>query len=63
MTADQLTLGDCDPLWHDWEQLCQRGAEELADPTDPRWRDLRHQGLTAQQYHRIADVQITGDWL
>jgi hypothetical protein len=63
VTADQLALGDCDPLWHDWEQLCQRGAEELVDPVDPRWRDLRHQGLTAHQYQRIADVPVVGDYL
>ncbi|GAA3113673.1 hypothetical protein [Streptomyces echinatus] len=59
----QLTLGDCDPLWSDWEELCQRGAEELADPTGPRWRDLRHQGVTARQYHRIVDVHVVGDLL
>ena len=62
MTA-QLTLGDCDPMWFDWEQLCQRGAEELGDPVDPRWHDLRRQGITAQQYHRITDVQVVGEWL
>jgi hypothetical protein len=63
VTADQLTLGDCDPMWSDWDQLCQRGAEELTDPIDPRWRDLRHQGLTARQYHRIVDVPVVGDYL
>ncbi|MEU1010044.1 hypothetical protein [Streptomyces sp. NPDC005890] len=63
MTADQLALGDCDPMWSDWEQLCDRGAAELVDPVDPRWRDLRHQGLTAQQYHRIVDVHVVGEWL
>ncbi|MGV9352331.1 hypothetical protein [Streptomyces misionensis] len=30
---------------------------------DPRWRDLRHQGLTAAQYARIVDVQVVGDYL
>lgn len=59
----QLTIGDCDPMWSDWEQLCARGAEELHDPADPRWRDLRGQGLTAEKYHRIKDVQVVGEWL
>lgn len=63
MTAGQLALGDCDPMWHDWDQLCQRGAEELADPTDPRWRDLRHQGLHRRRKHRIVDVPVVGDYL
>lgn len=63
MTAAQLSIGDCDPMWSDWEQLCQRGAEELADPADPRWRDLRGQGMNARQYHRIVDVKIAGEWL
>lgn len=63
MTAAQPTLGDCDPMWHDWDQLCQRGAEELADPVDPRWRDLRHQRIKPQQYHRIVDVPVVGDYL
>ncbi|MGW3196283.1 hypothetical protein ACWDBD_17190 [Streptomyces sp. NPDC001118] len=44
----QLTIGDCDPMWSDWDQLCARGAEELADPVDPRWHDLRRQGITAR---------------
>ncbi|MET9073902.1 hypothetical protein ABZX95_17380 [Streptomyces sp. NPDC004232] len=59
----QLSLGDCDPSWDDWDQLCARGAEELHDPVDPRWHDLRGQGLTARQYHRIVDVQVVGEWL
>jgi len=59
----QLTIGDCDPMWSDWEQLCDRGAEELDDPIDLRWRDLRGQGLTPRQYHRIADVRVVGEYL
>ena len=63
MTADQPTLGDCEPLWHDWDDLCQRGAEELCEPIDPRWHDLRRQGITAAQYHRIHDVELHGSYL
>ncbi|MCG0061695.1 hypothetical protein L0F81_00075 [Streptomyces tricolor] len=58
-----LALGDCDPLWHDWENLCRQGAAELTDPAEPRWRDIRGQGLTAHQYHRIVDIHVVGDWL
>jgi hypothetical protein len=59
VTADQqLTLGDCEPEWAD-----VLAAAELHDPVDPRWRDLRHQGLTAQQYARIVDVTVVGDYL
>jgi hypothetical protein len=54
----QLTIGDCDPMWADWDQLCQRDAREREID-----RDLRHQGLTARRKWRIADVKITGDWL
>lgn len=61
--TDQITFGDCDPMWSDWDQLCEQGAEELADPIDPRWHDLRRQGITARQYHRITDVQVVEDWL
>jgi hypothetical protein len=58
VTADQLTLGDCEPEWAD-----VLAAADLTDPVDPRWRDLRHQGLSAAQYARIADVQVVGDYL
>lgn len=54
---------DCDPLWDDWDRLCDRGAEELYDPVDPRWHDLRHQGMSARRYHRIVDVPVVGEWL
>ncbi|MEU5496136.1 hypothetical protein [Streptomyces griseofuscus] len=57
----QLAPGDLDPLWHDWDQLCQSDAE--AADIHPRWRDLRHQGLTADQYQRIVDVPVVGDYL
>lgn len=63
MTANQLSLGDCDPMWSDWEELCQRGSMGSASSSAPRWRDLRHQGLTARQYHRIVDVHVVGDLL
>jgi hypothetical protein len=53
----QLTLDD----------LIDLGAEllhdPLVDPHQPGWRDLRGQGLTADQYHRIADVHVVGDYL
>ncbi|MYR84052.1 hypothetical protein GTY41_03610 [Streptomyces sp. SID685] len=57
----QLALGDLDPLWHDWDQLCARDAAE--PDIDPRWRDIRHQGLTADQYRRIVDVPVVGNYL
>jgi hypothetical protein len=53
MTGEQLTL----------DELCDLGAEQLHDPIDPRWRDLRRQRLTADQWHRIVDIEITGEWL
>lgn len=58
MTAAQLALplGDCDPQWAD-------AAAELHDPIDLRWRDLRHQRIKPQQYARIVDVQVVGDYL
>lgn len=62
MTADQLTLGDCDPMWHDWDQLCARGAD-ASDPAEDLPYDLRHQGLSGRGKHRIVDVEITGEWL
>ena len=63
MTARQPTLGDCDPLWHDWDQLCRRGAEELEDPVDRGWRDLRGQHITKRQYHRIQTVRVIESYL
>ena len=63
MTADQLAIGDCDPLWHDWDELCDLGAEEIHDPVDREWRDLRGQRITRRQYHRIQTVKITGSYL
>ncbi|MFG3660268.1 hypothetical protein [Streptomyces sp. NPDC047706] len=53
MDDNQLTL----------DELCDLGAEELHDPIDSRWHDLRHQGITARQYHRLVDVHVVGDWL
>jgi hypothetical protein len=58
VTARQLTLGDCEPLWHDWDQLCQRHAREREIE-----RDLRHQGLTGRRKWRIVDVPVVGEWL
>ncbi|MBL3664475.1 hypothetical protein JL475_00245 [Streptomyces sp. M2CJ-2] len=46
-----------------FDELCDLGAEQLADPCDPTWLDLRHQGMTADQYHRTVDVQLVGEWL
>ncbi|MEU3826489.1 hypothetical protein AB0F36_14390 [Streptomyces sp. NPDC029080] len=54
----QPTLGDCDPMWSDWEQLCARDATQRDIE-----RDLRHQGLTAHQYQRIVDVRVVGNYL
>ena len=66
MTAVQLAL-DCEPNWRDQpaelDRLCDLGALALHDPHDPRWRDLRGQGLTAWQIHRMTTVKITGSYL
>jgi hypothetical protein len=59
VTGRQLALGDCDPawepLWGDDERLYVAG--------DPRWRDLRNQGLSPIRIARIVDVKIIGEWL
>ncbi|MGW1135630.1 hypothetical protein [Streptomyces griseoluteus] len=60
MTAHQLALDACDPTW---EQLADQGAEELHDPVDQPWRDLRGQGITRRQYHRMQTVPVEGDLL
>jgi hypothetical protein len=62
-TEGQIALGDCDPLWADWQELCDRDAEALPDEFDPRWRDLRHQGLSPMRIARITDVHLVGDYL
>lgn len=46
-----------------FDESADLGAEALADPCDPQWRDIRHQHVTADQYHRIVDVVIRGEWL
>lgn len=46
-----------------FDDLRALGAEELQDPTDPRWHDLKHQGITATQYHRMQDTPIAGEYL
>lgn len=53
MTPDQRSFDD----------LADEGAALLADPCDPRWLDLRGQGMTADDYHRIHDIQPVGEWL
>lgn len=63
MTTDQPALGDCDPNWDDLDRLCDLGAQLLHNPTKPGYWDLRHQGLTAWQIHRITTVQLTGEYL
>ncbi|MFF0166767.1 hypothetical protein [Streptomyces prasinus] len=45
-----------------FDELADLGAELLADPCDPDWWDLRGQ-VTADQYHRIVDITVTGEWL
>ncbi|MER5843227.1 hypothetical protein ABT099_23605 [Streptomyces prasinus] len=45
-----------------FDELADLGAELLADPCDPGWRDLRGQ-VTADQYHRITEVVVIGEWL
>jgi hypothetical protein len=63
MTAQQLALGDCDPMWDDWDQLCDLGAEQLHDAAKNTYWDLRGQGLTALQIHRIITIHTTGEYL
>ncbi|MET7429592.1 hypothetical protein ABZT16_11420 [Streptomyces flaveolus] len=63
MTATQLALGDCDPAWDDLDRLADLGAEELHDPIDQPWRDLRGQRITKRQYHRMQTVPVQGDVL
>lgn len=60
MTGRQLTLGDCDPMWHDWDQIC---AETPATPAQRPHRDLRSQRLKRRRKYRIADVQVVGEYL
>ncbi|MET8113759.1 hypothetical protein [Streptomyces prasinus] len=45
-----------------FDELADLGAELLADPCDLRWLDLRGQ-VTADQYHRMTEVVVTGEWL
>ena len=59
MTAEQLTLGDCDPAW---DLLAQLGAEELQDPVDREWRDLRGQ-ISKRDYYRITTIHLHGSYL
>ncbi|MFF7130358.1 hypothetical protein [Streptomyces sp. NPDC008240] len=54
MTADQLALDDCEPNWDD---LCDLGAQQLHDPVKTIYWDLRHQGLTPLQIHRIQTIK------
>ena len=58
--TQQLALGDCDPTWDD---LADLGAEEVHDPVDREWRDLRGQRITRRQYHRTQTIKITGSYL
>ncbi|MFJ5967916.1 hypothetical protein [Streptomyces sp. NPDC093060] len=60
MTAHQLTLDDCDPTWDD---LCDLGAQQLHDPVKTIYWDLRHQGLTPLQIHRIQTIKTQGSYL
>lgn len=59
MTATQLALGDCDPAW----QPLWGDDERRYLVTDPRWRDLRQQGLSPVQIARITDVPLVGEYL
>ena len=58
MTADQLTLADCDPAWN----LADPGAGEAEETTDRGWRDLRGQ-ITKREYYRMTTVKISGSYL
>ncbi|MGZ0231153.1 hypothetical protein [Streptomyces sp. CPS1] len=59
MTADQLALGDWEPAW----DLVAGPDDDPEDPVDPRWRDLRGQGLTAAQLERIHTLDLHGSYL
>ncbi|MEU6552069.1 hypothetical protein ABZ915_17560 [Streptomyces sp. NPDC046915] len=60
MTGEQLALDVCDPTWSD---LADHTLAALYDPHDPRWRDLRGQGLTAWEIHRMTTVTTVGSYL
>ncbi|QLJ01501.1 hypothetical protein HZZ00_11015 [Streptomyces sp. NEAU-sy36] len=59
MTAGQLTLGGWDPAW----DLAAEADDDPGDSIDPRWRDLRGQGLTAAQLERIHTLDLHGSYL
>ena len=42
MTVRRPALDECEPLWHDWDALCDLGAQQLHDPVQPGYWDLRH---------------------
>lgn len=67
MTGTQLTLDDCHPNWRDTpdehDDLCDLGAQQLHDPVKPGYWDLRHQGLTPLQIHRIQTIKTQGSYL
>jgi hypothetical protein len=56
MNTEQLPLDDNDRLY-------ELGAAQLHDPTDPRDRDLRGQGLTALQIHTMTTIEPIGSYL
>jgi hypothetical protein len=62
MTADQLTLADCDPAWAD---LTPKPATRRprVRPSRPATRDLRHQDISRRRLNRIVDVPVVGEWL
>ena len=69
MTGRQLSIGDCDPMWDDWDQLCDRDAEEQHDPVGPEWwdvkgqRDRRGQRITKRKYRRTQTIRVIGNYL
>lgn len=58
MTAEQLTLADCDPDWTTDDALV-----ELHDYIPHQWWDLKRQGITAWQIHTMQTIEVQGDYL
>jgi hypothetical protein len=58
MTAQQLTIDDCEPVWDTTDALVL-----LHGHIQPKDWDLRHQGLTAWQIHTMQTIRVQGDYL
>lgn len=59
MTAGQLALGDCDPAWMDDDEA----LAILHGLIPPQYWDLRGQGVTAVQIHRMTELTPPQEYL